>query len=119
MGSYLGPLDFTLRGAGWYNEDDVRHALRLLLVALLVFNASGAAELLETYDCPPGETSATHQTCPPTCVRCNCCFQAAEVTSVLPVISVSFALARFAAPHTALPHADDREILHVPKVSLV
>jgi len=92
----------------------VRRLVLAIIVGVLTFSASGLPSLIAGEPCTgyeqPGDAA-----CPPTCVTCGCCAQAAEpalvpVTSSLevPVADVSPLI-----PHLA--KASPRDILHVPK----
>jgi hypothetical protein len=97
----------------------VRRFALAIIVALLTFSASGTFALVVAEPCTgyeqPGQDDGT---CPPTCVTCGCCAQAAEPAILpmassleLPVTGVSPLL-----PH--VPTARPRDIMHVPKPRL-
>lgn len=95
----------------------VRRFALAIIVALLTFSASGISALVIAEPCSTFEQPGRDDgACPPTCVTCGCCAQAAE-----PV--VIFAASSF-APHVAaispfiprLPKTRTRDILHVPKL---
>ena len=90
-----------------------------IIVALLTFSASGAYALVIAEPCTgyerPGQEDAA---CPPTCVTCGCCAQAAEPVRLLPARSPEVTIAKMVSlvPRVPLTHTD--EILHVPKLRL-
>ena len=94
----------------------VRRFVLAIIVGLLMFSASGFPTLIAGEPCTgyeqPGSEDAS---CPPTCVTCGCCAQAAE-PAVVPVTS---SLEAPVADVTSLiPHlakTSPRDILHVPK----
>ncbi len=64
------------------------------------------------YEQPGREDGA----CPPTCVTCGCCAQAAEPV-ILPVTSSFEAPVADVSPLVSLlPRTSPRDILHVPKL---
>lgn len=87
-----------------------------LVVALLAFSASGVtalaiAEPCTGYEEPTGDDGA----CPPTCVTCGCCAQAAEPAMLLATGALDLPV-REITPHIpGLPRTNARDILHVPK----
>ena len=98
---------------------DVRRLALSIIVALLTFSAAGAYALVITEPCTgyeqPGQDDGG---CPPTCVTCGCCAQAAE-PAIVPVGSSLEAPVSDISP--LIPHApkvNPRDILHVPKVHL-
>jgi hypothetical protein len=94
----------------------VRRFALAIIVALLTFSASGVHSLVIAETCigteQPGQDEGA---CPPTCVTCGCCAQAAEPAAPLatpletPIADVA-PLASRASKTT--PH----DILHVPKL---
>lgn len=88
-----------------------------IIVALLTLSASGVSALVVGEPCTGYEQPGREDgACPPTCVTCGCCAQAAEpttlpVTSSLesPVVGISPLLA-------PLPRTLSHDILHVPKL---
>ena len=93
----------------------------VLLLTLVLGQALGASALLESVGCVqccPGEGLA--EECPPDCDLCACC---PSVRCVLaPGVQVPIDAGATASPTVdascALPAADPREILHVPKALL-
>jgi hypothetical protein len=96
----------------------VRRLSWAITVSLLIISASGLPALIVGEPCSGYEQRGTeHGACPPTCVTCGCCVQAAEpmafpiaTSDQIPVVEIDAALV------TALPKTDPREILHVPKL---
>lgn len=90
-----------------------------ILVALLTFSASGASALVVPEPCTGYELPGSDDgTCPPTCVTCGCCAQAAEPAAVLVIESVQLPVADVPPRTPHLPDFDPRDILHVPKSRL-
>jgi hypothetical protein len=96
----------------------MRRLFLAFVVALLTVSASGVHSLIVDEPCSGSELAGQGEedgVCPPTCVTCGCCTQAAE----------TIALALASAPDSPttdlvemLPNpmnADPRDILHVPK----
>lgn len=90
-----------------------------IIVALLTLSASGIAALVIAEPCNgyqrPGQEDGA---CPPTCVTCGCCAQAAEPVILpvasspeVPVVGIEGLIPR-------VPQTRAREILHVPKLHL-
>lgn len=97
----------------------VRRLALSIIVALLTFTASGAYALVIAEPCSsyeqPGQDDGA---CPPTCVTCGCCAQAAE-PAILPVGSSLEAPVSGVSPLIPrVPKASPRDILHVPKLRL-
>jgi hypothetical protein len=97
----------------------VKRIFLALVLAALVFEVSGIAEMLVPELCAPVESKSQHDSCSSTCVRCTCCRQ--PVTE-----STRLATADDAAPPTcplaAIQNPSDdpqvRDITHVPKSRL-
>jgi len=94
----------------------VRRFVLVIFVGMLTYSASGLPTLIAGEPCTgyeqPGSEDAA---CPPTCVTCGCCAQAAEPASV-PLASSLEALVADVSP--VIPHhatTSPRDILHVPK----
>ena len=87
-----------------------------ILVALLSLSASGVATLVIGEPCTGVEQSTREDgTCPPTCVFCGCCAQAAEPVGLFVSITPDV---RISDVSPAVPHllkARPQDILHVPK----
>jgi hypothetical protein len=97
----------------------VRGYVLAVIVALLTFSASGAYALVIAEPCTgyeqPGQEDGA---CPPTCVTCGCCAQAAE-PAILPVGSSLKASVTDVSPLIPrVPKANPGDILHVPKLRL-
>jgi hypothetical protein len=97
----------------------VRRCVLAIVVALLTFTASGAYALVVAEPCTGyDQTGEEDGACPPTCVTCGCCAQAAE-PAMLPVGSSLEAPVSDVSPLILLfPPANPRDILHVPKPRL-
>jgi len=97
----------------------VRRLAFAIIVALLTFSASGVANLIIFEPCAGYEqTGRDDGSCPPTCVTCGCCAQAAEPAMLVHTGSPDV---RVAEVMTALPRlstTDPRAVLHVPKSRL-
>ena len=90
-----------------------------VVVALLTFSASGVyslviAEPCTGYEQPGQEDSA----CPPTCVTCGCCAQAAEPATVTITSSLEAPVSDLGPVIPRMPTTGPRDILHVPKLRL-
>lgn len=90
-----------------------------VIVTLLTFTASGAYTLVIAEPCTgyeqPGQEDGA---CPPTCVTCGCCAQAAE-PAIMPLGSSLEAPVTDASPLIPrVPKTNPRDILHVPKLRL-
>jgi len=87
-----------------------------LVVTLLTFTASGVSSLVVGEPCsafePAGREDAS---CPPTCVTCGCCAQAAEPAAISVAVSPDDPIAEIQAPVPRQPKTPARDILHVPK----
>jgi len=98
---------------------DMRRALFLVILAVLLSDASGVSSLLVPETCPIGtRESAPDSGCPAFCVRCTCacCAPSIELsmppdTAVAPVPLRALTL----ASSSALPPGSRADILHVPK----
>jgi hypothetical protein len=95
----------------------VRRSALAIVVVLLALSISNVSALVITEPCrsveQPGRDDGV---CPPTCVICGCCAQAAEpvtlhVTSAteIPFTEIQTLVPRF-------PKTQARDILHVPKL---
>ena len=94
----------------------VRRSVLAIIVSLLTFSASGLPTLIAGEPCTgyeqPGSEDAA---CPPACVTCGCCAQAAE-PALLPVAkSLKAAVADVSPLIPHLAKTSPRDILHVPK----
>jgi hypothetical protein len=90
-----------------------------VIVGLLMFGASGASALVRAEPCttyePPGSEDGS---CPPTCVTCGCCAQAAEPVTLAATSSPDVPTAEIASVVPLLPETRPRAIWHVPKPRL-
>lgn len=99
----------------------MRRLVLAILVGLLSLSASGAASLLVDEPCSAFELAGQGQddgTCPPTCVTCGCCAQAAEPVTITVANSPRGPLIEHAAALPHVPDAEPADILHVPKLAL-
>jgi hypothetical protein len=98
----------------------VRRFALAIVVALLTFTASGAYALVIAEPCTgyeqPGQEDGA---CPPTCVTCGCCAQAAEPAILLVGSSLEAPVTDVSPLIPRVPKANPRDILHVPKLRLV
>jgi len=97
----------------------VRRALLAIVVGLLSFTASGVTSLVVDEPCaiverPGGEDGA----CPPTCVTCGCCAQAAEPVALTVSVTPDAPIADSPDVLPRVPRNTPRDILHVPKPRL-
>ena len=103
-------------GSGCYTCSVRRFALTLI-VALLTFTASGVAALAIPEPCTGFEQSGQDDgACPPMCVTCGCCAQAAEPVGVSVARAPEVPLADITLVIPRLPKASPHDILHVPKL---
>ena len=99
----------------------VRRFVFAILVGLLTLSASGVATLIAGEPCTGYELTGQGETdgaCPPTCVTCGCCAQAAEPVGRAVSGSPEIPLPGLVAPLPRIPRTDPRDILHVPKRGL-
>ncbi len=90
--------------------------LLAIVVVLLAFGASGASALVVSEPC--ARTDAAGQDdgmCPPMCVTCGCCAQAAEPMVLQIPVVVERVVTTVDAPVPTLLKTPARDILHVPK----
>src|SRR5262245_20894415 len=100
----------------------MRRALFVAVLAVLMADASGLSSLLVPETCPIGSSeSAPDSGCPAFCVRCTCACCAAAIEQTTPpdmaVASVPPRPLALPASRT-LPTGSQADILHVPKVLL-
>jgi hypothetical protein len=87
-----------------------------VLVGVLTFSVSGVSSLTAPEPCGANESAgATDRPCPPTCVTCGCCTQAAEESVLLLTSLPDSPLIERSAPLLTLYDSAPRDILHVPK----
>lgn len=97
----------------------MRRLALVLLVGLLSFSATGVVRLMVGEPCLAFTLSAEDDgNCPPTCVTCGCCAQAAEPAAIVVASSVDTPVPHFTAVLPAFLETDPRDILHVPKQRL-
>src|SRR3990172_3460423 len=89
----------------------VRRFALAIIVALLTFSASGVSALVMDEPCTGYEQPGREDgVCPPTCVTCGCCAQAAEPV-ILPVTSSPEARVADVSPLVPrLPRTSPRDI---------
>ncbi|HSC26826.1 MAG TPA: hypothetical protein VLD67_06105 [Vicinamibacterales bacterium] len=89
-----------------------------LIVGLLTLSASGVSSLIVAEPCSDYELTGQGEddgTCPPTCVTCGCCAQAAETAAFAIASSPETPVSDLSAVLPDLLNADPRDILHVPR----
>ncbi|MEO8259974.1 MAG: hypothetical protein ABI868_21695 [Acidobacteriota bacterium] len=87
-----------------------------LIVSLLTFSASGVVSLVRAEPCAASEPAGrSDSACPPTCMTCGCCAQAAETLTLAAITAPDQPIGDLAPPLPQLPDTDPRDILHVPK----
>jgi hypothetical protein len=97
----------------------VRRPVLALIVVLLTFSTSGVAALVIPEPCTNAEQSARDDgACPPMCVTCACCAQAAEPAVFVIAQSLGAPVADVMAAIPRLQKTNPRAILHVPKPSV-
>jgi hypothetical protein len=92
-----------------------------LAVGLLTLSASGVSSLIVPEPCTGYELTGQGEDdggCPPTCLTCGCCAQAAEAVSFAAASSPDTPTCELAIVLPDIPNADPRDILHVPKLAL-
>ena len=97
----------------------MRHFGFAIIVSLLTLTASGASALVIAEPCTgyeqPGQDDGA---CPPTCVTCGCCTQAAEPVILSVARSPEVPMMEIEGLVPRVPQNRPREILHVPKLNL-
>jgi hypothetical protein len=97
----------------------VRRFALAIIVALLTFSASGVYGLVIAEPCTgyeqPGQEDGA---CPPTCVTCGCCAQAAEPAMLPLATSLETLITGIASLISRIPTNAPQDILHVPKPHL-
>jgi hypothetical protein len=94
----------------------VRRLSLAIIVALLSISVSGVSALVVTERCTTVErSSAEDDACPPTCITCGCCAQAAEPVMLDLKISPHAPTADIGLVIQTVPTTQPRDILHVPK----
>jgi hypothetical protein len=90
-----------------------------IIVALLAFSASGVSALIIAEPCTGYEERQGHDgTCPPTCVTCGCCAQAAEPVVLPLTTSLEIPVTDITPLIPRIPKSTARDILHVPKLRI-
>jgi hypothetical protein len=90
-----------------------------LLVGFLALSVSGVSSLMVYEPCSSYEQPGREDgTCPPICVTCGCCAQAADPTTLPMTSSPVDPVADVRPLIPGLPTANARDILHVPKQHL-
>jgi hypothetical protein len=99
-----------------YNSAVRRFALTIV-VSLLTVSASDVSRLIIAEPCGVGleEPGQNDGACPPTCVTCGCCAQAAEPAAAAIPTSPNIPLTDTEAVQPRTPSTDPRPILHVPR----
>ena len=91
-----------------------------IIVGLLSLSASGVSGLVIGEPCTGYEQPGTDDgVCPPTCVTCGCCAQPTNIAVAFPTFHMVPRGAGSPSVVLTVPTADSREILHVPKTSLL
>ena len=95
----------------------MRRSLLAVVVVLLAFSVSGAQTLIVVEPCTGNEQQDEQgdADCPPTCITCGCCAQAAEPSDLVLADALRIRLAIVALPIPQRPLKNARDILHVPK----
>lgn len=96
----------------------VRRLALAVIVAMLTISASGVSSLVMPEPCTANEPARTDNGCPPTCVTCGCCAQAAEPVMLALTSSPDVPVTDLVALLPRVPRTDPRDILHVPKLRL-
>ena len=90
-----------------------------IIISLLTFSASGLSALMVDEPCTGYEQSAGDDAaCPPTCVTCGCCAQAAEPATLAVALVSADPIAHAIGFIPQIPQTPAHEILHVPKLRL-
>jgi hypothetical protein len=97
----------------------VRRFVFGIVVGLLTLSASDISSLIIDEPCTGYELPGSDGTCPPTCVTCGCCAQAAEPVAIVVATSPDILVADIAALLPDPPRTDPRDILHVPKLRVL
>jgi len=98
----------------------VRRFVLAIIVGLLTLSASGVSSLVINEPCTNHESQGRDDgACPPTCVTCGCCAQAAEPVTVVVAMSPEVLVADIVAFLPDIPRTAPRDILHVPKFPLL
>jgi len=104
----------------WYNHS-VRRFVYAIIVGLLTLSASGMSTVVAGEPCTDFELTRQGEDdgpCPPTCVTCGCCAQAAEPVAVAVSSSPDIPVSNLTTVLPRIPRTDPLDILHVPKLAL-
>jgi hypothetical protein len=97
----------------------MRRVLFIVVLAMLIGDASGISSLVVPESCPIGASeSAPDSGCPAFCVRCTCACCAASIEQTTPpdtAVAVLALLPLAFVPSPSLPVGTHADILHVPK----
>jgi hypothetical protein len=99
----------------------VRRFAFAIIVGLLTLSASGLSALAVGEPCTGFELTGQGEDdggCPPTCVTCGCCAQAAVTVSIAVSSSPDIPVSDVIAALPRIPRTDPFDILHVPKHAL-
>ena len=99
----------------------VRRLTFAIIVGLLALSASGVSTLAVGEPCTGFELTDQGEDdggCPPTCVTCGCCAQAAEPVAIAVSSSPDIPVSNLAPALPRIPRTDPLDILHVPKLAL-
>jgi hypothetical protein len=100
---------------------NVRRFAFAIIVVLLTLSASGMSTLIAGEPCTGYELTGQGEddgACPPTCVTCGCCAQAAEPVGVAASSSPDIPLSGLVTSLPRIPRTDPLDILHVPRLGL-
>ena len=92
-----------------------------IIVGLLTLSASGVSMVIAGEPCTGYELTGQGEDdggCPPTCVTCGCCAQAAVTVSIAVSSSPDIPASDIIAVPPRILLADPFDILHVPKRAL-
>ena len=92
-----------------------------IIIGLLTLSASGVSTLIAGEPCTGYELTGHGEddgACPPTCVTCGCCAQAAEPVAVAVSGSPDIPVCDLITFLPRAPRTDPLDILHVPKLAL-
>jgi hypothetical protein len=94
----------------------MRRVVFACVVALLTFSTSGISALTVAEPCTAYEQPGREdRSCPPSCVTCGCCAQAAEPVVVVAPHSPQDRIVHGIPFSRRVPQTRAREVLHVPK----
>ena len=99
----------------------MRRFVFAIIVGLLTLSASGVTMLIAGEPCTGFELTGQGEddgACPPTCVTCGCCAQAAEPVAVAVSSSPDIPVSDLITVLPRIPRTDPLDILHVPKLAV-